>query len=177
MDKSVVSVDVVLLSNFGLRFGQGKHHFLFFHAKGTVYLSEPGEIIRSARILDDFMRLGEPTVLPSGHVDLRNRNIDPSDWEEFRRTHFIKPAVRLEDKWVPTNTVGWSQDRINIIVDSEQDRQDEVDSAIYDMVCGLVPSEDADIEWDIEFIGEIRDIAIKYISEYTEFTEEDIYPS
>lgn len=37
------------------------------------------------------------------------------------------------------------------------ERQDFVDNAIFDLIQTLNPSEE-EIEWDIDFIGEIRDI-------------------
>jgi len=60
-------------------------------------------------------------------------------------------------------------------------RQDDVDKRIHYLVCALATLEHkplADIPWDIEFIGSIRDCVEKYLQQHTDnFNEDMFYPS
>lgn len=55
-------------------------------------------------------------------------------------------------------------------------RQDFVDNCIYDLI-GSVAPKDADIEWNIETIGEIRDMVKLWIVDHLHLcNEKDFYP-
>lgn len=55
-------------------------------------------------------------------------------------------------------------------------RQDYVDNAIYQLIRKINPS-DKEIAWDIEMIGEIRDVIEEWMVERLGITDEkDFYP-
>ena len=59
---------------------------------------------------------------------------------------------------------------------SEQlERQDFVDTAIYDLLNEVTPSEHQ-IPWDIELIGDIRDLIQEKLVERGICTEQEFYP-
>lgn len=61
----------------------------------------------------------------------------------------------------------------------QMDRQDKVDVEIFSMLKNIIPNElnQEELEWDIELIGEIRDIAQKYFLEHGIIeNEEEFYP-
>ncbi len=56
------------------------------------------------------------------------------------------------------------------------DRQDFVDNAIYQLILMVNPTK-KNIEWDIEMIGEIRDIIREWLVEGLKITDEqNFYP-
>ncbi len=55
-------------------------------------------------------------------------------------------------------------------------RQDFVDNAIFDLIKTANPTE-KDINWDIEMIGEVRDVIEDWLVERLKITDEqDFYP-
>lgn len=50
-------------------------------------------------------------------------------------------------------------------------RQDSVDNAIYQLIREINPA-DKEIAWDIEMIGEIRDVAREWMVERLKITDE-----
>ncbi len=55
-------------------------------------------------------------------------------------------------------------------------RQDFVDNAIFDLIKTVNPTGE-DINWDIEMIGEIRDVVGEWMVERLKITDEkDFYP-
>ncbi len=55
-------------------------------------------------------------------------------------------------------------------------RQDSVDNAIYQLIREINPA-DKEIEWDIEMIGEIRDVVRDWMVERLKLTDEqNFYP-
>ena len=55
-------------------------------------------------------------------------------------------------------------------------RQDSVDNAIYQLIQELNPTAD-EIRWDIEMIGEVRDVIEDWIVERLKITDEqNFYP-
>jgi len=62
------------------------------------------------------------------------------------------------------------------LTDKQIDRQDFVDNAIYQLIQKVNPT-DIFIEWDIEVIGEIRDVIKEWIVERMKITDEQkFYP-
>ena len=62
------------------------------------------------------------------------------------------------------------------LTDIQIDRQDFVDHAIFHLVQRVNPT-DKNIEWDIEMIGELRDVIRKWIVERMKITnEQTFYP-
>jgi hypothetical protein len=62
------------------------------------------------------------------------------------------------------------------LTDKQIDRQDFVDNAIFQLVQTVNPT-DRSIEWNIEMIGEIRDVIREWIVERMEMTDEqNFYP-
>ena len=62
------------------------------------------------------------------------------------------------------------------LTDKQIDRQDFVDNAIYQLIQKVNPT-DIFIEWDIEVIGEIRDVVKEWIVERMKITDEQkFYP-
>lgn len=56
------------------------------------------------------------------------------------------------------------------------DRQDFVDNSIFNLIAELNPTED-EIEWDIEMIGEIRDLISDLLNnKLSAFNQKDFYP-
>jgi len=55
------------------------------------------------------------------------------------------------------------------------ERQDFVDNAIFNLLETLNPT-DKSLNWDIEVIGNIRDIVKTWIVEKTNCSEQDFYP-
>ena len=55
------------------------------------------------------------------------------------------------------------------------DRQDFVDDAIYSLVNKLIPS-GKEMDWDIEVIGEVRDVIQSCLIERGLCTAEEFYP-
>ncbi len=63
------------------------------------------------------------------------------------------------------------------LTDKQIDRQDFVDNAIFSLIRSVNPS-NKEIEWDIEIIGEIRDVVKEWLIIKLRITEEqEIYPS
>lgn len=66
-------------------------------------------------------------------------------------------------------------------MDEEQlQRQDWVDSAIFQMLCDVHPHDGGDMEaggWDIEMIGEIRDVVQQWFIKKGICTAEEFYPT
>jgi DNA polymerase sigma len=60
---------------------------------------------------------------------------------------------------------------------SEQiERQDSVDNAIYQLIQSVNPT-DKEIEWDIEMIGDIRNVIAEWMIERLKITDEqNFYP-
>jgi len=57
------------------------------------------------------------------------------------------------------------------------ERQDLVDNAIYSLIQTINPSPDKEIAWDIEMIGEIRDVIKEWLVDKLKIiTEQDFYP-
>lgn len=62
------------------------------------------------------------------------------------------------------------------LTDKQIDRQDFVDNAVYQLIQKVNPT-DIFIEWDIEVIGEIRDVIREWIVERMKITDEQkFYP-
>jgi len=62
------------------------------------------------------------------------------------------------------------------LTDKQIDRQDFVDNAVYQLIQKVNPT-DIFIEWDIEVIGEIRDVIKEWIVERMKITDEQkFYP-
>ena len=55
------------------------------------------------------------------------------------------------------------------------ERQDFVDNAIFDLMNRLIPS-DKEMEWDIEAIGEVRDVILAEFERKGICTEREFYP-
>lgn len=55
------------------------------------------------------------------------------------------------------------------------ERQDFVDNAIFDLMNRLIPSE-REMEWDIEVIGEVRDVVQTQLARKGFCTEREFYP-
>lgn len=53
-------------------------------------------------------------------------------------------------------------------------RQDSVDNAIYQLVREINPA-DKEIAWDIEMIGEIRDVAREWMVERLKISDEQVF--
>lgn len=53
-------------------------------------------------------------------------------------------------------------------------RQDSVDNAIYQLVREINPT-DKEIAWDIEMIGEIRDVVMEWMVERLKITDEQVF--
>ena len=65
---------------------------------------------------------------------------------------------------------------MNVINESQLERQDFVDNAIYELVCNINPSQQ-EIEWNIELIGGIRDMIFHFLVERHAITDEmTFYP-
>jgi hypothetical protein len=60
------------------------------------------------------------------------------------------------------------------LTDKQIDRQDFVDNAIFQLV-QRVNSTDKTIEWDIEMIGEVRDVIRQWIVERMKITDEQTF--
>jgi len=62
------------------------------------------------------------------------------------------------------------------LTDKQIERQDFFDNAIYQLIQSVNPT-DKEIEWDIEMIGEVRDVTRKWMVERLKITDEqDFYP-
>ena len=61
------------------------------------------------------------------------------------------------------------------LTDQQIARQDFVDNAIYDLINELIPS-DKEMDWDIEAIGEVRDMIQSILVERGLSTEQEFYP-
>ena len=61
------------------------------------------------------------------------------------------------------------------LTDQQIARQDFVDNAIYDLINELIPS-DKEMEWDIEVIGEVRDVIQAMLVGRGICTEQEFYP-
>jgi hypothetical protein len=55
------------------------------------------------------------------------------------------------------------------------ERQDFVDNAIYELLLSINPT-DKNFDWDIEMIGDIRDVIQDYIIQKTNCSEQEFYP-
>lgn len=63
-----------------------------------------------------------------------------------------------------------------ILNESQIERQDFVDNAIFDLIQSLNTTDKA-INWDIEMIGDVRDIVREWMVERLKITDEqDFYP-
>ena len=60
------------------------------------------------------------------------------------------------------------------LTDKQIDRQDFVDNAIFQLV-QRVNSTDKNIEWDIEMVGEVRDVLQQWIVERMKITDEQTF--
>jgi hypothetical protein len=60
------------------------------------------------------------------------------------------------------------------LTDKQIGRQDFVDNAIFQLV-QRVNSTDKNIEWDIEMIGEVRDVIRQWIVERMKITDEQTF--
>lgn len=63
----------------------------------------------------------------------------------------------------------------NNMKQAQIDRQDFVDGAIYSLVNKLIPS-GKEMDWDIEVIGEVRDVIQSRLIERGLCTAEEFYP-
>jgi hypothetical protein len=61
------------------------------------------------------------------------------------------------------------------LTDQQISRQDFVDNAIHDLINELIPS-DNEMEWDIEVIGEVRDVIQAMLVGRGICTEQEFYP-
>ena len=62
------------------------------------------------------------------------------------------------------------------LTDAEITRQDFVDNAIFEMINSVNPTQ-KEIEWDIEFIGELRDKINFWLTKELEVcSEQEFYP-
>ena len=62
------------------------------------------------------------------------------------------------------------------LTDGQIERQDFVDNQIYDLVTRLVPLT-KEIEWDIEMIGEMRDVLKEWlVDKLNVITKQEFYP-
>ena len=61
------------------------------------------------------------------------------------------------------------------LTDHQIARQDFVDNAIFDLINELIPS-DKEMEWDIEVIGEVRDVIQAMLVGRGICTEQEFYP-
>ena len=61
------------------------------------------------------------------------------------------------------------------LTDQQISRQDFVDNAIHDLINELIPS-DKEMEWDIEVIGEVRDVIQAMLIGRGICTEQEFYP-
>lgn len=62
------------------------------------------------------------------------------------------------------------------LTEEQIERQDSVDNAIYQLIQGLNPTAD-EIRWDIEMIGETRDVIEDWLVERLKITDEqNFYP-
>lgn len=59
------------------------------------------------------------------------------------------------------------------LTDEQISRQDEVDNAIYELLCDLSGK---DLDWDIAFIGEVRDCISEAFKDRGIMSEMDFYP-
>lgn len=55
-------------------------------------------------------------------------------------------------------------------------RQDFVDNAIFDLIQEINPT-DKNIDWDIDFIGEIREVVLNRFLDAKICTEQEFYPN
>lgn len=60
------------------------------------------------------------------------------------------------------------------LTDKQIDRQDFVDNAIFQLVQRVNPT-DKNIEWDIEMIGEVRDVIWQWIVERMKIIDEQTF--
>ena len=64
----------------------------------------------------------------------------------------------------------------NELIKQQIERQDFVDNAIYDLIQKVNPAE-KEIEWNIEMIGEIRDVIKEWLVDKLKIiSEQDFYP-
>lgn len=61
------------------------------------------------------------------------------------------------------------------LTDQQISRQDFVDNVIHDLINELIPS-DKEMEWDIEVIGEVRDVIQAMLVGRGICTEQEFYP-
>jgi hypothetical protein len=64
---------------------------------------------------------------------------------------------------------------MNFINQNQIERQDFVDNAVFELLQTLNPT-DKQFCWDIEMIGDIRDLIQRYIVKKTNCVEEVFYP-
>jgi len=65
---------------------------------------------------------------------------------------------------------------MKILTEKQIRRQDIVDNAIYQLICDINPT-DKNIEWNIELIGEVRDVIRVCLVEKMRITDEQkFYP-
>lgn len=60
------------------------------------------------------------------------------------------------------------------LTDLQIKRQDFVDNAIYQLVQSVNPT-NKEIEWDIEMIGDIRDVVREWLVDRMKFTDEKYF--
>ena len=61
------------------------------------------------------------------------------------------------------------------MTDEQLERQDFVDNAIFSLIQDINPTAEA-ISWDIEMIGNIRDVIVEELQKKSGITEFEIYP-
>lgn len=64
---------------------------------------------------------------------------------------------------------------MNKLTKKQLERQDFVDNAIFDLIQVLNPT-NKETEWDIDFIGEIRDVIQEHFTDLEICEEEMFYP-
>ncbi len=61
------------------------------------------------------------------------------------------------------------------LIEDQIERQDFVDNAIFELIQNLNPT-DKEIDWDIDFIGDIRDMIVSRFEEMGICSENEFYP-
>jgi len=61
------------------------------------------------------------------------------------------------------------------MTDKEIARQDFVDNSIFDLIREINPTSKT-VDWDIDFIGEVRDVITKHFLNLKICTEQEFYP-
>jgi hypothetical protein len=64
---------------------------------------------------------------------------------------------------------------IDELTDKQLERQDFVDNAIFSLIQQLNPTNQV-IDWDIEMIGNVRDVIVRELEKKLGISEFEIYP-